>query len=239
MSNLTHMHISDKTLVWALLWVGLFSMAMGYMESAVVVYLRAIYYPEGFSFPLKALSPEIAITELFREAATIIMLITIGLIAAKKPVLRFAVFIYAFAIWDIFYYLFLYLLIGWPSSLLEWDILFLIPVAWIGPVIAPVINSITMALISVSIIYAEFRKCKSNLTALEWNLLLAGSIITIVAYTIDYTLYLINSPSTTDLALAGLWYVPEHFNWWLFILGEILFFYALTSFWRRIISQQK
>ena len=31
----------------------LYAVAMGYLEAAVVVYLRAIYYPEGFSFPLK------------------------------------------------------------------------------------------------------------------------------------------------------------------------------------------
>ena len=219
-----------------LLWVGLFALAMGYMESAVVVYLRAVWYPEGFSFPLKALSAQIAITELFREAATIIMLISIGCIAVKKPIVRFAFFIYAFAIWDIFYYLFLYFLVGWPSTLLEWDLLFLIPVAWIGPVIAPVINSITMIALAVLIVYAESRTGKSNISPFEWLILVTGSVITIVAYTIDYTLHLIQALPATEFALIGLQYVPRHFNWWLFASGEMLFFYTLLTYWKRTIS---
>lgn len=224
-----------KTWKQTLLWVGLFALAMGYLESAVVVYLREIYYPDGFSFPLKAMSKDIAITELFREAATIIMLISIGLMAAKKPIIRFALFIYSFAIWDIFYYIFLYLLIGWPATLLDWDLLFLIPVAWIGPVIAPVINSLTMIVLALSIIKAEYRTGKPELKMLEWALLIIGSVITIMGYTFDYTLFMINSAPADDFFLTVLHYVPTHFNWWLFALGEILFIYALLNYWRRII----
>ncbi len=222
-----------KTWKQTLLWVGLFALAMGYLESAVVVYLREIYYPDGFSFPLKAMSRKIAITELFREAATIIMLISIGLMAAKKPIIRFALFIYSFAIWDIFYYIFLYLLIGWPGTLLEWDLLFLIPVAWIGPVVAPVINSVTMTVLALSIIKAEYRTGKPGMNAFEWTLLIIGSVITIVGYTVDYTLFMINSAPAADLFLSVLSYVPTHFNWWLFTTGEFLFVSALISYWRR------
>jgi hypothetical protein len=227
------MNNTNKTFGPMLFWVGLFALAMGYLESAVVVYLRAVWYPEGFSFPLKALSAQIAITELFREAATIIMLISIGCIAVKKPIVRFAFFIYAFAIWDIFYYLFLYFLVGWPSTLLEWDLLFLIPVAWIGPVIAPVINSITMIALAFSIFYAETRRRKSNLSAFEWTLLIIGSVITIISYTIDYIVYLVNAAPASGLRLAGLNYIPVHFNWWLFATGELLFFAALLSYWQQ------
>jgi len=219
---------------WILLWTGLFALAMGYMESAVVVYLRTIFYPEGFSFPLKALSPEIGITEIIREAATIIMLVCTGVIAAKKPVIRFAYFIYAFAIWDIFYYLFLYLLIGWPSSLLEWDILFLIPVAWTGPVIAPVINSLTMILLAGSIIRAEHLTGNPKLTGREWITLIVGSVVTIVAYTHDYLKYLIRTQATPEFGLPSADYIPQDFNWWLFSLGELLFFATLFSFYRRM-----
>jgi hypothetical protein len=218
-------------------WIGLFAMAMGYMESAVVVYLRTVFYPDGFSFPLRALSPEIGVTELFREAATIIMLVSIGVIASKKSMIRFALFIYAFAIWDIFYYIFLYLLIGWPSSLLEWDILFLIPVAWTGPVIAPVINSLTMILLAVIIIYAEHRTENPGLTAFEWSLLISGSVITIISYTLDYTQYIIQAPSPVE-TVRRLQYVPRHFYWWLFAPGEVLFFIAMTSYWRRMKKRQ-
>ncbi|MBK6833902.1 MAG: hypothetical protein IPG89_06345 [Bacteroidetes bacterium] len=65
------------------------------------------------------------------------MLVGAGIIAGKTRLTRFAYFIIAFAIWDIFYYVFLYVLLQWPESLFTWDILFLVPVPWTGPVIAP------------------------------------------------------------------------------------------------------
>ena len=125
-------------------YVILFAVAMGFLESAVVIYLRTIYYPEGFAFPIKLSGQTIALTEVLREAATLVMLFTVSLIADKKGINRFAYFLLAFAVWDIFYYIFLKLLIHWPASFFTWDILFLIPFIWVGPVLAPIINSITM-----------------------------------------------------------------------------------------------
>jgi hypothetical protein len=115
---------------------------MGYMESSVVVYLRAIMYPDGFGFPLAPFDSHLAVTEIFREVATIIMLLGAGIIAGKTFPERFAWFIYCFAIWDIFYYVFLKALLGWPESFMTWDILFLIPATWVGPVISPIIVSL-------------------------------------------------------------------------------------------------
>ena len=57
------------------IWIVFFALAMGYLESAVVVYLRELYYPEGFDFPMKEMSRILAVTELFREAATLIMIL--------------------------------------------------------------------------------------------------------------------------------------------------------------------
>jgi hypothetical protein len=220
-----------------MIWVGVFAIAMGYMESAVVVYLRTIYYPGGFSFPLKSLSREIGITELFREAATMVMLAVIGWIAANKFITRFAMFIYAFAIWDICYYLFLYLLIGWPSTPLEWDILFLIPVTWTGPVIAPVINSFTMILLAVLIVYAEYRGVNPKISGYEWILLVTGSAITIGAYIFDYAQYSMRSSASAIDVIPDSDYIPQYFNWWLFGLGEVLFIAALFGYWRRVKSE--
>jgi len=232
------MNTIQKNLWWTMVWVGMFALAMGYMESAVVVYLRTIYYPGGFTFPLKPLSHGIGITELVREAATMVMLAGIGWIAASRFIIRFALFIYAFAIWDLCYYLFLYLLIGWPSTLLEWDILFLIPVAWTGPVIAPVINSITMILLAFAIVFAEHRGSDPKLTVYEWMLMLPGSIITIGAYAFDYAQYTIRSYASSPNGIPGSDYIPQHFNWWLFALGEILFIAVLFIYWRRMTSNK-
>jgi len=213
--------------------VGLFALAMGYMESAVVVYLRTIYYPEGFSFPLKTLDPAIGLTELIREAATMVMLLGVAFIAAKRTIIRFAFFIFAFAVWDIFYYVFLWLLIGWPSSLLEWDILFLIPVAWVGPVIAPVVNSLTMTGLAFLIVVADARSANARLSAWEWTLLIAGSLITIGAYVSDYLAFNIKTGGPRITTGVTPDYIPQHFNWFLFAAGEVLFFIALYIFWKR------
>lgn len=105
-------------------WVALYSIAMGFLESAVVVYLRNIYYPYGFDFPLSPLDSSDTLVELIREAATMVMLATVSIIAGKNFTQRLAFFLLSFAIWDLTYYLFLYLLIGWPQSALTWDILF-------------------------------------------------------------------------------------------------------------------
>src|SRR4051812_35113448 len=96
-----------KTSFRIVLLLILFSIAMGFMESAVVIYLRKIYYAEGFHLPLKAIDLNIALVELCREAATLIMLVTIALIAGKNGIQRFSYFLICFGIWDIFYYVFL------------------------------------------------------------------------------------------------------------------------------------
>jgi len=104
-----------------------FGIAFGFIEAAVVVYLRLHFYPEGFTFPLAEMPGPVILTEVAREAATIIMLACIGWIAGRRFLDRFAYFAFAFGVWDIFYYVFLKVILGWPESLLTWDVLFLIP----------------------------------------------------------------------------------------------------------------
>ncbi len=140
-----------------LFWVTLFSIAMGFLESAVVIYLRELYYPHGFTFPLTPMPNKISVVEIWREAATVVMLLAVGVLAGRNRAERLAWFIIAFATWDIFYYIFLYIFVGWPQSLFTWDILFLIPVPWVGPVITPVIIAITMILYGLSVVYYSSR----------------------------------------------------------------------------------
>ena len=125
--------------------VTFFAIAMGYLEAIVVAYLRALYYPNGFNFPLANLvQSEILLIEWVREFATIVMLVTVAMLAGKKFFERSAYFIFAFAVWDIFYYVFLKVILDWPASLFTWDVLFLIPWPWVGPVITPVLCSLLM-----------------------------------------------------------------------------------------------
>ncbi|GIV21472.1 MAG: hypothetical protein KatS3mg023_3223 [Armatimonadota bacterium] len=150
------------------LLVTLFAIAMGYVEAAVVVYLRALYYPDGFPVPVKLgavpirftripefenrMPRRILRTEIGREAATIVMLFSLALLAGHNPMQMLGVFLLAFGVWDIFYYLFLKVLIRWPESLKTLDVLFLIPVPWIAPVWLPVSVSTLMIVAGVSLV---------------------------------------------------------------------------------------
>ena len=167
--------------------VGIFAAAMAFVEAAVVIYLRKIYYPGGFAFPLKGfVHPEILNIEWFREFFTIVMLATVAILAAKKFYERFAYFLYSFAVWDIFYYVWLKLTLDWPASFLMWDILFLIPLPWIGPVLVPVLLSLTMILLALTIVFFCDKGKKVYLNFKEWFLLIAGSVIILFTFMYDY-----------------------------------------------------
>lgn len=207
-----------------ILYLTIFSIAMGFMESAIVVYLRALYYPEGFDFPLVPLDNMILVTELLREAATLIMLVFIGVIAGKSPAQKFVFFLFCFAVWDIFYYVFLKMLIDWPASLLTWDILFLLPVPWIGPVLAPVILSLSMILLTGLVVYLEERNRRVQFRTRDILLLVTGSLIIIYSFTVDYINIITGTPSAPPEAMMENLrnYIPGTYNWWLFMAGEIL-----------------
>lgn len=102
-----------------------FSISMALVEAGVVIYLRALYYPDGFAFPLEIITKRHFIVEIGREAATILMIISVAALTGKRFWEKFAYFLICFGFWDIFYYIWLKVAIGWPSSLLDWDILFL------------------------------------------------------------------------------------------------------------------
>jgi len=219
-----------------------FAIAMGFLESAVVVYMREILYPEGFAFPLSPIPVSLAVTELRREVATIIMLVTIGIMAAKRFSTGFAWFIFSFAIWDIFYYVFLKLLLGWPESLMTWDVLFLIPTTWTGPVLSPVLVSMSMILLAmVILIYAERGK-ETRLHRLEWIGLIAGSVVLIIGFVFDYSQHMlthfsfiemlqVKNPEVLEVATT---YIPHQFPWWIFCMGEVIILGTIGIYWKRV-----
>lgn len=225
-----------KTPIRTLLLLFIFSIAMGFLESAVVVYLREIYYPHGFSFPLVSLEPQILITELLREAATLIMLLTVAILAGRNTAERFAYFLFCFAIWDIFYYVFLWMLIGWPASLLEWDILFLIPVPWAGPVLAPCLLSLTMICYTGSILALQQQHCPVTLKFRDWILMTTGCLIIIVSFTIPYLKLMAETSGRTssgELLQKISNYTPGNYNWFLFSTGEFILLIAILFIIRR------
>jgi hypothetical protein len=220
------------------IWIILFAIAMGYLESAVVVYIRAIYYPEGFAFPLKEMATYLATTELIREAATLIMIIAVSVLAAKERLHRFAWFLIVFGIWDIAYYLFLKFLINWPESLLTTDILFLLPSLWTGPVIAPIVNSISMILLAGIILYRRFGSFQiTRLTRIEWVLLITGSVLVLISYMKDFAGFVWDYKQSLPsgefnwkqvMVILPAQFVPHSFDWLIFNIGVC--FHSLAIF---------
>ena len=234
--------MNSKSLKFYLLVVSIFSIAMGLLESAVVIYLREILYPEGFGFPLSPVQPDLMLTELLREGATIIMLLGIGLLAGRNKVERFAWFLYSFAIWDIFYYVFLWLLIGWPSSLMTYDVLFMLPSTWIGPVITPLIISLTMIAFALLILVMNRQKKEVKIPGISWLLLITGSVILILGFIWDYSAFIMESMSIRDILTQpkeevlklATQYIPRKFNWFLYILGELIILSGILVFYLRL-----
>lgn len=198
----------------------IFSTAFGYLEAAVVSYLRLLHEParqmfhpgrpEGDLFPLLTLDQLHAsgagqqrtlVVEIGREAATIVMLAGIALAVAENAGQWAASFVIAFGIWDITFYVFLKVLLGWPASLFTWDILFLIPVPWVGPVLAPVL--VSAAMIGAGIWHLR-RECRIGWP--HYGGLLAGAAIIVVSFAMDYR----------NIMGGG---IPNPFHWSVFALG--------------------
>jgi hypothetical protein len=126
------------------LWLGVYAAAMAWIEAAVVVYLRRIHYPENplAIFPMRVWTPSEFMVEVVRESATIVMILAVALLAVSGRVRRTAAFLYVFGIWDLCYYLWLKVMLGWPVSWAEWDILFLIPWPWLAPWLTPALAAL-------------------------------------------------------------------------------------------------
>jgi hypothetical protein len=163
-------------------WLALFGVAFGILEAAVVVYLRELYYPGGFRFPIVIIPDRVAAVELVRELTTLLMLAAVAMVAGRDRMDRFFVFAFLFGVWDMVYYIGLRAFLGWPPSLLTWDVLFLIPVPWLGPVVYPVVVSLFLI---VGFLVHERIRARGGvvlLTAGEWTVAWAGALSVIVAF---------------------------------------------------------
>jgi hypothetical protein len=198
----------------------IFAVAMAYLEAAVVVYLRELYYPQGFSFPLILLPDRMILIELGREVATLVMLGTIAILSGRERWERFGYFLIIFATWDIWYYLWLKITIHWPASLWEWDVLFLIPLPWIGPVIAPVLISIMMIVLGVLISRRYAQGGTFRPTGVAWLLALIASGLILYTFTRDF-----------DATLHG--QMPKPYMFSLLIAGLVLYGVAFAHSYSR------
>ncbi len=175
--------------------------------------------------------PELVSIEWIREITTLIMLAAVGIIAGKNNLQRLMYFLFAFGVWDIFYYVALKVLIGWPASLLTWDLLFLIPVSWLSPVLAPVICSLTMIMMALLITSRQEKGFTVDSRPVDWIIISVGAAIILYTFLYDYVKLIIDSGVFGSDSTSGARgqlpdmitnYVPGTYNWFLFIAGEIL-----------------
>ncbi|MFZ4796523.1 MAG: hypothetical protein ACOYMA_03460 [Bacteroidia bacterium] len=214
------------------IWLTIFSIAMGFLETAVVIYIREMYYPDGFKFPLQDIKKNIIIVELWRELATIIMLAAIGFLAGRTKAQRFVFFIFSFGVWDIFYYVFLKIFLNWPDSLFTWDILFLLPVPWIGPVLAPCIVSLSFIVLTFLVLWLESKGFEVKIKLKHYIVLSLACFVIICSFTLDYIQLLVfgqNNLAPEKMLVLFKHYEPITYHWWLFFIGEIIF--GLGCFW--------
>lgn len=204
-------------------WVGLFAVAMAYLESAVVVYLRRLYGISDLILSVPPFDPQIGAIELGREAATLVMLLAVGWVAGKKFQSRLGFAVFAFGVWDIFYYIWLRVFIGWPHTLLDPDLLFLIPLPWWGPVLAPALVALLMAVGGAVLILNEEREVAMRLKFADWGALAGGILIMLYAFMAD-ALSALPADAQTLSQLR-----PSAFNWVVFLIG---FGLAVLFVWR-------
>ena len=203
-------------------WVVVYAIAMAFVEAAVVVYLRQILSPgdPAVSTPTAGVTA-IPVVEGFREAATIVMLFAVGALAGGDAWERFLWFCCAFGVWDVFYYLWLRVLIGWPDSVLSWDVLFLIPVPWTAPVLAPVIVSLGLVVGSLLLLRLKAKGAVLRFAPWLWALVILGGAIVLLSFMLDYR-----------LAVAGR--EPPSFHWVVFGAGVSVASVALGLGVRRL-----
>ena len=188
-----------------LLWLTLFGVGFAMVEAAVVIYLRQLLHVEGSNITLSGIPRGIFTVEIVREFTTLVMLISVGVLAGSRPMGRFGSFIIAFGVWDIFYYVFLSIFHGWPRSFLDWDLLFLIPVPWMAPVLAPVLVSCGLIFSGYWLLIREQQKKRIVVSLSDWIIEAVATVLILYSFTNN------NSVST-----------PEVFSWIIFLAGLVL-----------------
>lgn len=178
-------HLSFRATTLAIL---AYAVAMAYVESAVVVYLQtALNAQVGVLFPLKPIDQTGGLIpiEIGREAATLVMIGAVGLLSGRTWLERLAWSAVVFGVWDIGYYGWLFVFSGWPPSLDTPDILFLLPVPWVGPVWSPIV--VSTALVGVGLVAARAIRSGHRLSVAPWHVAagLGGGLLVVLSYTLD------------------------------------------------------
>jgi hypothetical protein len=194
-----------------------FAIAMAWLESATVYYLRTLvdrvepYQPNPL--PIQGVLGQV---ELVREAATLLMLFTVGMLAGKTWRARWGYSAIAFGTWDILYYVFLRVMCGWPRSLFDWDVLFLLPLPWWGPVLSPVSIAVLMIVWGTIVTRPRASSQRYKSAAKAWCLSAAGIGLALYVFMTDSLRQL------EQLKHGAIYVLPTAFNWPLFCAALLL-----------------
>ncbi len=209
---------------YILFFLTIFGISFAFIESSVVVYLREIYYPKSFYFPLKEIPEKILIVEVLRELSTLVLIFSSSLLIGKNRITRVGTFFYLFGVWDIFYYFFLYLFLKWPLSLSEWDLLFLIPVPWVSPVYAPTLCSITFIFLGVLTFYFWKEGFPVPIYFKDWLIFIFSSLLILFSFFYE-----------TPVVISG--GIPKNFPHTIFFIGyfilNLFIFYKFFKIYKK------
>ena len=206
-----------------------YAIAMAWVESAVVVYLRTLI---GRVTPYQTdplpVSVGLGWIEVGRELATLVMLFTVGWLAGQTRHSRLGYSLVAFGTWYIFYYIFLVPMSGWPQSLLDWDVLFLVPLPWWGPVLSPVL--ISLLLIGGGMLVALGEYIQKPIWPHRWTILLnfLGIGLALYAFMLPALQVIRDGEQAVRQAL------PASFNWSLFGLAFTLLAAPMVDMGRQL-----
>lgn len=192
-------------------WVSVYAIAMAFLEAVVVAYIRELLRLTGRA-DLNAYAP----MEAWREAATIVMLVAVGWLAGRNKVDRIAYGMFAFGMWDIWYYVWLKVLVDWPTTLLDWDTLFLIPLPWRGPVLSPVLIAGLICVVAVLAVVQVNRQITPKVTFLQAGVVLCGALLALYIF--------MAAPIQVWIRGGRNWgsAQPEVFNWPVFLIALLL-----------------
>jgi hypothetical protein len=200
---------------WAIVMA--FAIAMAWVEAASVFYIRTLVDRvepyQANPLPQSTMNGALGNVELWREAATLGMIAALGVLAGRTWRRRAGYAALAFGAWDIFYYIFLRIISGWPRTVMDWDILFLLPLPWWGPVLAPV--SIALMMILWGTLATQSGHVATG-ARWAWALGWLGVVLALAVFMIDA------GRALPDGREAVLRVLPTSFNWPLFWVALVL-----------------
>ncbi len=194
------------------LWVSVYAIAMAFLEAVAVAYIRGLLHITADHVSLGAW----ARMEIWREVATIVMLAAVGWMAGRNRLDRWSFGLFAFGLWDIWYYVWLRVLLGWPETLLDWDTLFLIPLRWWGPVLSPVLIAALICVTAVLAVVRTERGQRPQVTPARVGVVALGGLLALYVFMSDSLHALLQKrPDWATLR-------PGPFKWPLFLVALAL-----------------